>query len=400
MVGEGSLEGLVVLDMSTMLAAPSAATLLGDYGAEVIKIEEPTRGDHCRRFGPSKDGEPLLWLSMSRNKRCITLNIREEEGSELLKRLVAQSDVLIENFRPGTLERRNLGWDVLSEINPGLVMLRVTGFGQDGPYSNRGGFGTIAEAMSGFAHMTGYPDGPPTLPNFALADGVCGVFGALSVMTAIYERDVKGSGKGQFIDISLYEPLLRLLESQSIQYDQLGIIARRMGNRLADAAPRNAYRTADGNWVALSASAQPIADNVFRAVGRPDMIEDPRFATQEARVKNVEELDSIISEWFLSHTMDDAIQIMRENRAVVGPIYDTAEVYEDPQVKHRQSFVTIEHETLGDVRVPNVHARFSRTPGQVRHLGRSLGADNYQVYGEMLGLPPAEVDGLRDKGVL
>lgn len=396
----GPLAGLVVVDMSTMMAGPWAATYLGDLGARVIKLEVPSSGDHARRFGPTKDGESLLWVSIARNKECITLDIRTDEGAGLFRKLIGKVDVLIENFRPGTLERRNIGWTTLSAINPGLVMLRVTGFGQDGPYSSFRGFGTVAEAMSGFAHLTGMPDGPPTLPAFPLADGVCSVFGALSIMSAIYERDVGGSGLGQYIDISLFEPLMRFMESQTIQYDQLGSVGERTGNRLSDAAPRNTYLTGDGDWVALSASAQPVAERVFRVMGVPELVDDPRFATQDARVANVEELDQILEDWFAARSTEEAVDAMRKAGCAVGPVYRMDDVYEDPHYQYRGVFTSLEHPVLGTVRVPNVHARLSRTPGSVRHLGRPLGADNQRVYTELLGLTSEEVDELQASGVI
>ena len=278
----GPLTGVRVLDLGTVYAAPIAAMLLGDYGADVVKVEHP-RGDPARTHGHSKDGHGLWWKVISRNKRTVTLNLGRPEGRELLERLVADADVLIENFRPGVMEKWGLGPERLHELNPGLVMLRVTGFGQFGPYAKRRAFGTLAEAMSGFAHQTGQPDGPPTLPPFGLADGVTGLAGAIAVLLALYHRDTNG-GRGQVIDVSLLEPLLTLLGPGPSVYDQLGIVPGRHGNRSPNNAPRNTYVTRDGRWVAISASATSIAERVMRLVGRPDIAEQPWFASARERV--------------------------------------------------------------------------------------------------------------------
>ncbi len=401
-MAEGSLalEGLKVLDISTMMAAPWAATYLADYGAEVIKIEHPQIGDHVRRWGGQKDGESLFWKSIGRNKKCITLNLGTTEGQSLFKRLVKDADVLIENFRPGTLKRWNLGPDELSLINPRLITLSVTGFGQSGPYCQRAGFGTVAEGMSGFAFSTGYPDSPPTLPSIPLADGVCSVFGALAVMTAVYERDVLGSGKGQSIDISLYEPLLRFLESQIIEYDQLGTIRERLGNGTADASPRNVYGTKDNKWVALSASAQPVAERLFKAIGREDLVEDERYSTNASRAERSEELDKIVGSWIAERNMDEVVEILTSSGAVVGPVYNMKQILEDPHFIYRDTVVAVNDSDLGKVRMANVVAKFSRTPGKIKHTGQKKGAHNKEIFENYLGLSTEEIEELRQKGVI
>ncbi len=394
------LEGLKVLDIATMMAAPWAATYLADFGAEVIKIEHPEFGDHSRRFGRSKNGIPLFWKTIGRNKETVTLKLSVPEGQEIFKELIKECDILIENFRPGTLEKWNIGWDVLTKINPRLIMLRTTGFGQDGPYAKRGGFGTIAEAMSGFAASTGLPDGAPTLPSLPLADGVCSIFGALSVLTAVYERDILGSSKGQFIDICLYEPLMRLMEFQILEYDQLGLVAHRKGNRSDSAAPRNSYLTRDGKWVALSASAQPIAENVFRAIGKEELITDPRFKDNKSRLENVVELDSIVGSWIAEHDMDDVISTFNKSGAIIGPMYDMSQIFQDPHFAFRQSLVKVKDKDFGDVTMPNIVSRFSRTPGKIKHSGRGLGEDNETVYQKYLGFSKEKLAELKSKGVI
>ncbi|MHB1651224.1 MAG: CaiB/BaiF CoA transferase family protein [Desulfitobacteriaceae bacterium] len=394
------LQGLKVIDCATMMAAPWAATYLADYGAEVLKVEHPKTGDQSRQFGAVKDGVGIFWKTLSRNKKCVTLNLNSDEGKIIFLRLLKDADVLIENFRPGTLEKWGLSWEVLQESNPKLIMLRVSGFGQDGPYSKRGGFGTIAEGMSGFASMNGYPDSPPTLPPIALADGVTSIYAAMSIMIAVYERDVSGSGKGQIIDISLYEPLMRLMEASIVEHSVLGTVPGRVGNRINSAAPRNVYQAKDGRWVALSASSQPIAENVFRAIGRPELIDTPRFKDNPTRVKNVNELDEIIGGWFALHDMQEAVDILLAAGAVVGPVYDIDQLSNDPQILHRHSLLEMSDRDFGKVVMPNVVAKFSRTPGAVNFVGPDKGEHNHEIFIGKLGLTEEELARLKEDGII
>ena len=393
------LRGLKVIDCATLMAAPWAATYLGDYGAEVVKIEHPKTGDTGRSFGAVKDNIGIFWKTLARNKKCITLNLGVEEGKKLFLQLIKEADVLIENFRPRTLEKWGLDWKVLSEVNPGLILLRCSGFGQEGPYSKRGGFGTVAEGMSGFAGMNGWPDGPPTLPPNALADGVAGIQAALAIMIAIYERDVLKSGLGQVLDICLYEPLMRLMEASIVEHSVLGTIPQRMGNRLSSAAPRNTYITKDGEWVALSASAQPIAEKLFKAIGQPELIQDPRFCNNPSRVQNVEALDEIVGGWIKEHPIQDVMSILMEAGAVVGPIYTIDQLHEDEHFKFRKSLVEVEDKDFGHVTMPNVTTKFSRTPGEIRHTGASKGEHNEEIY-QKLGLSVDQINELKTNGVI
>ena len=392
------LQGLKVIDLATMMAAPWAATYLADYGADVIKVEHPKTGDGMRKFGAMKDGKAVFWKSLSRNKKCITLDLKK--GKEVFLKLIQWADVLIENFRPGTMEKWGCGWEVLSAANSRLIWLRVSGFGQDGPYATRGGFGTVAEGMSGFAALNGYPDSPPTLPPNALADGVCSAYAAMAIMMAIYERDVLGGNKGQIIDISLYEPLMRLMESNIMEYSVLGIKAKRMGSRIVSAAPRNLYKTKENKWICLSGSAQPIAENVFRAIGRPDLIADPRFCDNPSRVKNVEELDDIIGEWIGQHTLEEVMEQFLKAGAVVGPIYEVDQIFEDEQVKARGSLIEVEDKDFGPIKLPNMVAKFSRTPGAIKFTGGDKGEYNKQIYCDLLGLSPEELAKLQEDEVI
>ncbi len=394
----GPLDGIRVLDLGTVYAAPIAAMLLGDYGADVIKVEHP-RGDPARTHGHNKDGHGLWWKVISRNKRTVTLNLGRAEGRELLERLVAEADVLIENFRPGVMEKWDLGPDRLHELNPGLVMLRVTGFGQFGPYAKRRAFGTLAEAMSGFAHQTGQPDGPPTLPPFGLADGVTGLAGTIAVLLALYHRDTNG-GRGQVIDVSLLEPLLTLLGPGPSVYDQLGIVPGRHGNRSANNAPRNTYVTRDGRWVAISASATSIAERVMRLVGRPDIAEQPWFSSARERVRHGDQLDAIVGGWIRARDFDEVMAAFEEAGAAIAPILDVEQLVNDPQVEALDAITTVEDDDLGPLRMQNVMFRMRGTPGAIRFTGRRLGQDNEDVYIERLGLDGRRLAELRAEGVI
>jgi crotonobetainyl-CoA:carnitine CoA-transferase CaiB-like acyl-CoA transferase len=394
----GPLHGVRVLDVSTVYAGPITAMLLGDYGADVLKVELPT-GDPARTHGYSVKGHGLWWKVIARNKRAMTLDVRTPEGREILLRLVADSDVMTENFRPGVLEAWGLGPDVLLAANPGLVLLRTTGFGQDGPYARRRAFGSLAEALTGFAHLTGQPDGPPTLPPFGLADGVAGITGAFAVMTALYERD-HGDGRGQVIDLSLFEPLLGIMGPIPSAYDQLGEVPRRQGNRSRNSAPRNTYLTRDGRWVAVSSGATSVAARVMRLVGRPDLAEQPWFSSAVERVRRVDELDGAVQEWIAARDLDEVVAAFDEAGAALFPVYDVAQLFADPQVQARDAVTTVNDEDLGPLRMQNVWFRLQRTPGRIRFGGRRLGQDTDAVLAERLGHTPEEIAALHEKGVV
>ena len=391
------LDGVRVIDLSTLFAGPLAATFLGDYGAEVLKIEHPAKPDAARGHGPAKDGINLWWKTLGRNKRTATLNLSAPEGAELLLRLVGQHDVLIENFRPGTLERWGVGPDRLLEANPRLVIARVTAFGQIGPYARRPGFGSLAEAMSGFAALTGEPDGPPTLPPFGLADGIAALATSFAVLAAL--RNAERTGVGQVIDMAILEPILMLLGGQISAYDQLGIVQQRVGNRSVNNAPRNVYRTADGGWVAVSTSSQSIAERVLRLVGRPDLVEQPWFSSGHTRAQHADELDEAVAAWIGERTLPDVLDAFERAEAAVGPVYDVRGVLEDPQYQALGTVLEVQDEELGPLKMQHVLFRLSETPGAVRWAGRQHGADTVEVYSE-LGLDEHRIDELRQKGVL
>ncbi|MFC7127856.1 CaiB/BaiF CoA transferase family protein [Haloferax chudinovii] len=395
----GPLDGLVVLEAGSMISGPTVGRFLADFGATVIKIEHPAFGDHIRRFGPQKDGVGLWHKYLSRNKQSITLNISTDEGAAVFEDLVGEADLLIENFRPGTLERWNVGWERLSEVNDDLVMLRMSGFGQTGPYAERPGFGTLAEAMSGFAYLNGFPDSPPLLPPTGLADNIAALFSTFAVMFALYHRDVHGGG-GQYIDTSLIEPIFGLLGPQPLRYDQLGEIESRSGNRSTSSAPRNVYRTGDDRWVAISASAQPLAERTFDAIDRPDLKDDPRFETNEDRLEHVDELDAIIQDWMDDHSREEVLDAFEAADATLAPVYNVEDILNDEHYAAREAFLTVDDPDLGEAVVQNAFPKFSETPGRVDHLGPSLGEHNDAVYRDRLGYDESVVSDLEAEDVI
>ena len=387
------LEGVKVLDIGTLFAGPWVATYMADFGAEVIKVEHP-KGDSIRNFAPHKDGVSLWWKLAGRGKKSITCNLSKPEGQEILKKLCARADVLVENFRPGTLEKWGLGWPALHEINPKLILARTSGFGQEGPYAKRPGFGTLAEAMSGFAHITGSPDGPPTLPAFALADGISAMCSTYAVMMALYHRDVHDA-PGQEIDTAIYEPMTTILGPQSLMYDHLDNIQTRTGNSIPFVAPRNTYRCKDDRYVVLSASTESIFKRIMQAVGRDDLAADPRMQNQTGRVAHSTELDGAIQEWIGAHTLDETVTHFQEFEGALGPIYDIKQLLEDPHVQHRGTFIELEDEELGSVRMQGPIPNLKGTPGKIRWPGPPKGKHTDEVL-ESLGYTNEEIARLRE----
>jgi crotonobetainyl-CoA:carnitine CoA-transferase CaiB-like acyl-CoA transferase len=395
----GPLAGVRVLELGNMIAAPTAGCLLGDFGATVVKIEHPLLGDDLRRWPPTKDGIPLWWKVTNRNKVLVTLNLSKPAGQELFRRIITDFDVLIENFRPGTMERWGLGYDVLSSINPHLIMVRISGYGQTGPYSPRAGYGTVAEAMSGLPSFTGFPDGPPTLSAFPLVDSLAGMSAASAALMAIYERD-HGAGQGQVVDVSLYESIFRLLDSQIIAYDQLGIVKQRNGNRMDEDSPRNIYQTSDGEYVAISAGSQRTFARLASAIGQPTLNSDPRFATNELRCVNADVLDEILSDWFSNRTLADALERLEGSDVIAGPVYDIRKIFNDAHYAARDDIVAVEDPDLGAVRMPAVLPKFSRTPGSVRSTGGHLGEGNDEFFRDRMGVTAEEMHRLNAEGVI
>jgi crotonobetainyl-CoA:carnitine CoA-transferase CaiB-like acyl-CoA transferase len=401
-VSDGPLSGLRVLDVSTILAGPLCCQILGDFGADVIKIEHPVKGDSMRGHGAAKEGIPLWWKEISRNKRTIGLSLSDTDGARIFRRLAAGADVLVENFRPGTLERWGVGPEVLQADNLRLVIVRMTGFGQTGPYAGRAGFGTLAEAMSGFAHLTGEPDGPPTLPAFGLADSIAGIAASSAAMMALYHRDAgeRPSGCGQVIDINLLEPILTAVGPGATYYQQLGTIGQRHGNRSTNNAPRNTYRTSDGQWVAVSTSAQAIAERVMRMVGHPEVIDQPWFASGAERARHADLLDALVGEFIAARTRDQVLDAFEKAGAAVAPVYDAHDIATDPHIRQTGMLTTVPDADLGDVLMHNVMWRMSETPGSIRFTGRDLGADTTEILHGELGIGEAELQQLVERRIV
>ena len=395
---EGPLRGLRVIDLATVFAGPSAARRLADFGADVIKVERTGDGDGARRLGETDGDDAYYWRLVGRNKRTIELDLKHDQGREILLRLVRSADVLIENFRPGALERLGLDPEsVLLVENPGLVILRVTGFGQDGPYSSRAGFGTIAEAMSTLAYTTGQADGPPTLPPVALADEITGALSAFAILAAIRHRDL--TGEGQVIDATLLDSMLDVVGPGTAIAHRTGVSDQRIGSRLWFSAPRNVYECSDG-WICMSGSADSVANRILNVVGGAELESDPRFITNADRIANVDALDELIGEWTSRHTWRDAVQILADAGAAAGPVYSAEQLIADEHVIARGSLALVNNpDGDGELLQSAPTPRFSRTPGVVRHAGLSRGASTDNVLAE-LGYSASEIAALSDAGVI
>ncbi len=397
--GSGPLAGLRVVESATLAAGPMVGTALGEFGAEVIKVEPPGVGDPMRTWGDRRDGVGLVWKSVSRNKRCVTLDLRQAEGQDLFHRLLDVSDVLVVGNRPSALARWGIDYESVHAAHPGVVMLHITGYGRGGPKSDRPGYGTLAEAMSGFAHVTGQPDGPPTLPPFMLADGVASLAGTYAVMMALYHRDVHGAG-GQLIDVNLIEPLARLIESSTLSFDQLGVSPGRVGNRLDASAPRNAYRTADDRWLAISSASPNIARRVYRAIERPELADDPDYVDPVRRQARAGEVDQLVADWVARRSLAEAMATFEAAEVTAAPVYDAEALRGDEHLQARGTFVELDDPDLGRMTVQAPVAQLSDTPGRIDHLGRGLGADNQAVYGDLLGLDASRLEALQAGGVI
>ncbi|GAB3561629.1 CoA transferase [Amycolatopsis endophytica] len=391
------LSGVRVVDAATIYAGPMITTLLGDFGADVIKVEHP-RGDGLRSWAWHKDGESLWWALVGRNKRDITLALSDPRGADLLRRLLSETDVFVENFRPGTLERWGLDPEELLRINPRLVVVRVSGFGQTGPYRARPGFGTLAEAMSGFADTNGPEDGPPVLPQWPLADGVAALAGAFAAMTAL--RHAERTGEGQVVDLSIYEPLFWILGAQVSAYDQLGLVPRRQGSRTDFNVPRGCYQTRDGRWVALSGATTSMARRILRAVQRDDLAEAPWFADITGRFAHRDEIDEAIAAWVGARDNDEVLATFEALGATVGPVYSIADIASDPHFAERGSTTTVDHPRLGPLRMQGLIANLTRTPGRVHGTGPALGEHNDEILLDQLGCSREEFERLVADGVV
>jgi crotonobetainyl-CoA:carnitine CoA-transferase CaiB-like acyl-CoA transferase len=395
--GAGPLAGVRVLDIGTMLAAPIVAQILGDFGADVIKVEHPAIGDTLRHNGRAKDGVPLWWKSVGRNKHTITLDLSKPEGAELFRKLAITTDVIVENFRPGTMEKWGLSYESLNEANPDLILLRISGFGQQGPYVDRPAYGTVVECLGGWAHMNGQPDGPPTLPPYGLADNLAAMSGAIAVCMALFARQI-GMSRGQLLDVSLMRSIMAPLSSLPLFFDQLGVIESRTGN--GGAAPRGIFRTLDGSWVGISAASEQTARRVAIMIERPDFVDQEWYATGRSRQGHEEEINAAVAAWIGARDLAKVVESAALFAIPLGTVQDIGAVMQDPQVNELDIITTVHDEQLGKIRMNNVLFGMSETPGRVRFPGRQMGADNSWIFAKELGLSDADIARLAKEMVI
>jgi crotonobetainyl-CoA:carnitine CoA-transferase CaiB-like acyl-CoA transferase len=391
-----ALQGLKVLEMGQLIAGPFASKMLGEFGAQVIKIEPPGVGDPLRKWRKLKDGTSLWWHVQSRNKQSLTLNLKAAEGQEIVRRLVAEADVLVENFRPGTLESWGLGWDTLSKINPRLIMLRISGYGQTGPYRDRPGFGVIGEAMGGLRHLTGYPGQAPVRVGISLGDSLSSLYGVIGVLLALQER--QNSGMGQFIDVALYESVFAMMESLVPEYDACGYIREPAGSALPGITPSNSYPCNDGHFVLIAGNGDSIYKRLMHLIGRPDLAEDPRLAHNDGRGEHAERIDAAIAEWTQQRDRDQVLEALNQALVPAGFPYTAADIVKDPHYLARQMIETVQT-SAGALKVPGVLPKLSRTPGRLGAGGPQLGEHTDDLLAG-LGLSGEQVRGLRERGII
>lgn len=395
----GPLTGIRVLELSTMIAAPYGATLLGDFGAEIIKVELPYKGDSLRSMGPFKGSEPLRWPALARNKKSITLDLHDKEGQEILKKLVSKCDVVIENFRPGTLEKWGIGYDVLKEANPDIILMRVSGYGQTGPYSEKAGFGTPATAFSGFTYLHGFSDRPPISPSFSLVDYVTGVYVAFAVVAALYYRDAK-DGVGQMIDLGLYESVFRMMEFLVADYDQNGIIKERSPGLSGHSSPAGTFQTKDGHWIVLVTSSDRTFERLAVAMKREDMLTDERFYTNKVRLENFNLTNAIVADFVKSVNRLELQELLDAHGVPISPINSIKDIFEDPHFESRENIIEMNHPRLGKIKMPGVVPKFSETPGAIRNVGPDLGENTTNILKELVELSDDEITILRNRKIV
>ncbi|WP_255286591.1 MULTISPECIES: CaiB/BaiF CoA-transferase family protein [unclassified Bacillus (in: firmicutes)] len=399
-MGRKALEGLRVLEMGQLIAGPFASRLLAEFGADVIKVESPTTGDPIRTWRIVENGTSLWWYVQSRNKKSITVDLRQEEGQEIIRGLVKEIDILIENFRPGTMEKWGLSFEELKKINPRLIMLRVSGYGQDGPYRDKPGFGSIGEAMGGLRYITGYPDRPPTRVGISIGDSLSALYAVIGALMAVYHRDVNGTGEGQVIDVALYESVFSLMESTIPEYDRAEVIRERTGSTLPGITPSNTYACADGKYVVIGANGDAIFKRLMNALGREDIAEDPRFENNAKRSEHAEYLDRIIEDWTKSMPFSEVIKYLDAAKVPAGSIYSAEDILNDPHYQARQMIQDVEVEGLGNLKMPGIVPKMSATPGGIEWAGPKLGQHTEDVLKEKLQLTKEQIVELKDKGII
>jgi succinyl-CoA:(S)-malate CoA-transferase subunit A/succinyl-CoA:(S)-malate CoA-transferase subunit B len=395
------LDGVRVLDIATFVAAPFASTIMSEFGAEVIKVENPQGGDPWRHYGTktARNGDTLAWMTESRNKTSVTLDLRTPEGVDILKRLVKVSDVMCENFRPGTLEKWGLGWDVLNAINPGLVLLRVSGYGQTGPYKKRPGFARIAQAFGGLTYLAGMPDGPPVTPgSTSLADYTSGLYGAVGIMMALKSRDQ--TGEGQVIDMALYESIFRFLDEMVPAYAKDGTVRQREGMGTKLACPHGHFQTGDDKWVSIACTSDRMFDRLAKVMGQPELVGPDRYKTTEQRIASRETVDGLVTTFTRSYRQSEVLQRCTDGDVPCGAINSVADIFEDPQFEARENLLRFVDSEAGEIVIPGVIPRLSKTPGRVKHLGPPIGNGIDSIYGDLLGMSASEIMVLKEKGVI
>ena len=399
---KGPLAGVRVIEMGQLLAGPYTTSRLADFGAEVIKVETPGKGDPMREWGHHRyEGRTLWWPILARNKKSVTANLREERGQDLVRKLVEEADVLVENFKPGTLEKWGLSPDELHKINPGLIIGRVSGYGQTGPYADRPGFASVGEAMSGLRYINGFPDMPPPRNGISLGDTLTGMFCAQGILMALYQRDALGGGKGQVVDAAITESCFALLEGTLPEYDKAGIVRKPSGTGLPNVAPSNIYPTKDGNYVVIAANIDPMFRRLCAAMDQPELADDPRFVNHKARGENAAELDGIIGDWSKTRTPEEITKHLDDNGVVVGPIYSIADIVEDPHFKARGMIRVMKDDFFGDFTIPGIAPVLSEPNGDIAWLGPpEVGQHNDEIYGGLLGFSDSELTALRDDGII
>jgi crotonobetainyl-CoA:carnitine CoA-transferase CaiB-like acyl-CoA transferase len=399
-VGKKALEGLRVLEMGQLIAGPSASRLLGEFGAEVIKVETPKTGDSIRTWRVVENGTSLWWYVQSRNKKSVTINLREPEGQQLIRELVKEVDILIENFRPGTMEKWGLGYEDLKAINPRLIMIRVSGYGQDGPYRDKAGFGSIGEAMGGLRYITGYPDRPPTRVGISIGDSLSALYSVIGALMAVYHRDTKGTGEGQVIDVALYESVFSLMESTLPEFDRTGLIRERTGSTLPGITPSNTYMCADGKYVVIGANGDAIFKRLMNAMGHPDAAEDPRFENNAKRSEHAEYLDGLIEEWTKSRPFADVMNELDEAKVPAGPIYSIEDIVNDAHYQARDMIREVEVDGIGTLKMPGIVPKMSVTPGEIEWAGPKLGQHTDEILKEKIHLSEEQIKALKEHGII
>ncbi|MDI6880778.1 MAG: CoA transferase [Desulfitobacteriaceae bacterium] len=394
-----ALKGIRVLDVTTVIAAPFAAGLMADFGADVIKVELPGTGDPFRKLGPYHKGQALRWATMGRNKRCITLDLHQKVGKDLFLQLVAKSDLVLENFRTGTLAKWGLDYQTLRKANPKVIVVHVTGYGQTGPYKDKAGFGTPATAFSGMTYITGYPDRPPVSPSFSLTDYISGLYAVMGALLALYHRDAL-KGPGQEVDISLYEGIFRMLEFLVADFDKNHVVRERKPMLSGTSSPGGTYQTRDGQWVVLVTSTDKTFEYLARAMNREDLLTNPQFSTNAARLENDAEVDTIVRDWIGSHNYKNMKDILDDAGVPVNLIYSIQEIFKDPHYQARENIVEMPHPQLQTIKMPGVVPKMSVTPGEIKWVGPELGAHNEEVYRSLLNLDTEEITRLKEQRVI